>query len=381
MILKSIEYVQYEGEPEEWNIKGFTLGAVNLLVGKNATGKSRSLNIINMLARLFSGDSKPTLISGTWKAAFEHEGDHQIYEVEFSDRKVRRESFTSKGKELLKRSDGGTGSIYAEKMGKSIDFQTPETELAVVARRDNIQHPFFELLHEWGEALYLYQFGTPLGKNKYAIISEDYGQDVNTKDAEQVVGVFRKGIKDYEEKFENAIKEDMGRIGYLIENVGLERPSSITITGPLGSKAVGLFVKEAALEGITDQCGMSQGMFRALSIIIQLNYSYLAGKPSCILIDDIGEGLDFERSSALIELLVEKAQSAKVQLVMTTNDRFVMNNVPLEMWSLLQREGGDSRVYNYENSKEKFDDFKFTGLNNFDFLAADFLNAESLPDA
>jgi hypothetical protein len=34
---------------------------------------------------------------------------------------------------------------------------------------------------------------------------------------------------------------------------------------------------------------MSQGMFRVLSLIIQVNYSVLAKKPNCILIDDIGK--------------------------------------------------------------------------------------------
>jgi hypothetical protein len=31
-------------------------------------------------------------------------------------------------------------------------------------------------------------------------------------------------------------------------------------------------------------------------------------------------------------------------------------------------------VHNYTNSKATFDNFKFTGLNNFDFLAMDFIN-------
>ena len=103
----------------------------------------------------------------------------------------------------------------------------------------------------------------------------------------------------------------------------------------------------------------------------------LSGRPSCILIDDIGEGLDFDRSCALIELLMKKATHSQVQLVMSTNDRFVMNKVPLEAWSVLQREGGTVRVRNYQNSRAIFDDFKFTGLSNFDFLATDFINEEA----
>jgi hypothetical protein len=51
-----------------------------------------------------------------------------------------------------------------------------------------------------------------------------------------------------------------------------------------------------------------------------------------------------------------------------------MNKVPLQEWSLLQRTGGQVRVRNYENSRAIFDEFKFTGLSNFDFLATDFIN-------
>ena len=120
---------------------------------------------------------------------------------------------------------------------------------------------------------------------------------------------------------------------------------------------------------------MSQGMFRALSILVQINYFQMANKSTCILIDDIGEGLDFDRSCRLIDLLREKAERSSVQLILSTNDRFVMNRVPLEEWSFLQRQGGHVRVRNYENSRSLFEEFKFTGLSNFSFLEMDFVNA------
>ena len=132
----------------------------------------------------------------------------------------------------------------------------------------------------------------------------------------------------------------------------------------------GILVRESDLKGTTDQHDMSQGMFRALSLVIQLNYSLLASIPSCILVDDIGEGLDYERSSALIKLLVGKAKKSSVQLIMTTNDRFVMNNVPLEYWSVMQRFSNESKIYNHRNSEKQFKDFELTGLNNFDFFTS-----------
>jgi len=57
---------------------------------------------------------------------------------------------------------------------------------------------------------------------------------------------------------------------------------------------------------------------------------------------------------------------------MSTNDRFVMNNVPLEYWHIIQRSGGHCKIYNYENSKGTFDNFAYTGLSNFDFFTTDF---------
>jgi len=52
MFLKSIKYAQFGEIPRLWKLEGCTLDNINLIVGKNATGKSRTLNIINGLANL-----------------------------------------------------------------------------------------------------------------------------------------------------------------------------------------------------------------------------------------------------------------------------------------------------------------------------------------
>jgi energy-coupling factor transporter ATP-binding protein EcfA2 len=375
MKLIDMNYVQWETTPREWRIDGTRFGPLNLLVGSNASGKSRTLNVINGLAKLLAGDSKVNMLSGSWSVTFENEGNHLVYSLQVSNSTVTKEEFNIDGTELLKRGAGGIGKIWAEKINDSIDFQVPEDQLAAVARLDSIQHPFFEPLNTWGKSLYHYQFGTPLGKHTLGIINPDTKAVVNARDPDQVIGIYRKGEKEFGEKFKESIKTDMAEIGYLIDDVGTAPPISIIVHGP--QPIVVLYVRESGLGDVTDQGDMSQGMFRALSIIIQLNYSNLSGKPSCILIDDIGEGLDFERSCSLIKLLVGKAERSSVQLIMATNDRFVMNTVPLEAWTVLRRVGRKIRVYNHENSKKRFDEFKFTGMNNFDFFALNFLDESS----
>jgi len=158
----------------------------------------------------------------------------------------------------------------------------------------------------------------------------------------------------------------MSKIAYHISKINVDAVRFAPIP------VFGLGVQENNIEAVTDQREMSQGMFRALSLLVQLNFSLLSQTTSCILIDDIGEGLDYERSKSLIDLIIEKVIDSPVQVIMTTNDRFVMNNISLKYWSVIHRVPKKSLFYNDRNSKAIFDDFKYTGLSNFDFLSTEF---------
>ena len=165
----------------------------------------------------------------------------------------------------------------------------------------------------------------------------------------------------------------MKAIDYSIEDIGVEifpEPSML----PRDKREIPrtIYVKEKDLPGRTYQFEMFQGMFRALSLIIQANICMLEGSSELFIIDDIGEGLDHNRASKLIREIIKNAENSSIQLVMATNDRYVMNNVPLKYWQVIRREKGSCRFYNYRNSKDIFDDFKLTGLNNFDFLSSGF---------
>jgi predicted ATPase len=368
-------------------LTGLTLRDINLLVGKNASGKTRILNVILHLAESISGKLvlspsgmivQRQIFNGKSHLFFDNDGQRLEYELEVIEGKVVREVFTVDGNSRLDRGPGGEGWIWAEKEGKKVEFQTPDDQLAVVTRRDVIQHSYFEPLHQWANSLYYYAFSTLLGKDRAYIFIKSDSQKVDTlnaKDTNQVVDIYRKGKEVFGERYVETVKKDFEAIGYPIENVDIGVPQSVKIQAPMYGEITMLFVKEADLPGITDQQAMSNGMFRALSIIIQINYAVLADTPSCILIDDIGEGLDFDRSCGLIDVLISKAEHSSVQLVMATNDRFVMNQVPLEAWSIIDREANHINIRNYSNSKEIFDNFKFTGLNNFDFLVFDYLHA------
>ncbi|MEG4252284.1 AAA family ATPase [Microcoleus sp. AT3-A2] len=387
MKLDIFDYVYNKGLPGEWRVEECRLSQTNLIVGKNASGKSRILRAIHTLSELLSesGALAPRPKSYEWHLQFDTDLPEQKTEYILKIEKglVIKEKLIigSKSNEpLLDRDESGKGTIFAKELDQDIRFQTDPKELAVVKRRDSIQHPFLEDLYQWSSSLRFYEFGAQLGKNTMARIPstmELLKNKTDFKDSDFVVGIFVIGKQERGDEFIKAILSDMRQIGYKLSGIGTKVPSlinpDISAVDSPDNLPQFLYIQEEDLTSVTEQSEMSQGMFRALSLFIQINYSLLASKPSCIVIDDIGEGLDYQRSSSIIKILIDKAQTGLIQLIMTTNDEFIMNGVPIEYWSLIERTRGSAKLHNIYNSREKIEEFKFIGLNNFDLFTSEFL--------
>lgn len=181
-------------------------------------------------------------------------------------------------------------------------------------------------------------------------------------------------------EYRDAVVRDMNAIGYDVEDISLIPVGGFSVNG---SSPMALAIKEKSLKCYVAQDAMSQGLYRALAIIVQFNANIFwtqsamvgrqpqLGDSPLILIDDIGEGLDHERSRKLIQLLMNKALEHQIQLVMSSNDRYVMNYVSLEYWTILQRKGAVVHAIDYSNSKETFEEFSYSGLSNFDFFSGE----------
>jgi hypothetical protein len=378
--LKKLSYFERRGAPKEWTLGGLILGPINLLVGRNATGKTRALNVIwNLSGSLLPEVNFRPNYSG-YDLLFDNDGESYQYVLEVVQGKVTHEQVIVDNEIKLDRGPGGEGVIYAQEEKKTIRFKPPENELAAVARLDLIQHSFLAPLNAWALAVRHYSFGSTLGKDRLAVLMKG-APEANDRDAQSVVAIFRKAVKEFGSRFVDALIDDMGKLDYPLTKVEVAAPETVKLVGPGEPELVSVVVQEKGMVGLFDQNEMSDGMFGALSLLIQVNYSQLARRANCILIDDIGEGLDFERSSRLIEILRLKAQQSAFQLIMTTNDQFVMNRVPLEEWSVLQRQGGHVHVKNYQNSRKEFEHFKFVGLSNFALFEMDFLNASPPEEA
>lgn len=372
MLLKKLAYREFSiDHPRYWEIEEFELGSINLFVGNNASGKSRTLRVIHGLSNVLLS-SKLLINQGSFDAEFIREDSSYRYLLEIEEGIIVKEEYFVNNENMFSRNKKGEGQIFNSDLKLKHNFRIPKNQL-LISRRDSIQFPYLEYLYMWATNVRYFRFSKEEEKQTLILIdsnkpiTEGHNQNVTN----QAVEIFRKGKSEYREKFVANVISDFNSIGYSISKLDYGTLQSVKVDSPVANKLVGLRIQEEDRKGITDQNEMSDGMFRALSLIIHFNYFELTNKNLTVLVDDIGEGLDFERSTNLIRLSIEKSNKSNIQLIMTSNDKFVMNNTNLKYWQIVSRSGGKLKMYNHCNSKDKFEEFRFSGLNNFDFFVTE----------
>jgi hypothetical protein len=305
-----------------------------------------------------------------------------LYEVKFLENKIEKEELKIDDNIYFTRDNEGKGQITYESLeDQKIDFEIESNKLILNTKRDKKQHPTMEKIFSWAKNVYLYKFGSKLGRDsimspKMLDLDDNFFNQIS-KDDDAVVLKYEDGLKKDADNFKKNILNDINSIGYNLADIGTTTETEFkeifkNSSLPLPSL---LYIKENGVDDKIFQGEISQGMFRVLSLIIQMSYlEYSDSSSPCILIDDIGEGLDYERSTKLIKYVIEKAKLFEnhIQLIMTTNDRFVMNISDLEYWLIIDKENNKINFYSQKNNEELFGKFKKYGLNNFDFFSGEY---------
>ncbi|MBU3612266.1 ATP-binding protein [Polynucleobacter sp. MG-27-Goln-C1] len=315
MFLKKISYQERALGPagsQTWQIDDLELGQINLIVGKNSSGKSRLVNLIGNLSQLVSGKLLPRYNSGSWVVEFERmKGEAkelQLYELEVKDQLIVREQFRVGKTQIMSRARDGSGFVLNRKNTEKVKYKVPEDQLMAVVRRDEIQHPYFDQLFKWGSSLCVYRFGSDFGRNNVTAYENPYvttDRFSMSNFSDNPAHVFKKTLERFGDEYRQLILSDLSAVGYNCSDIVLTViPTGIVI----GLPPTQLAVKEVELNCFTTQGEMSQGMFRVLALAIQINANILwaqslmlgrslkPGDCPMIVIDDIGEGLDFTRS-------------------------------------------------------------------------------------
>jgi len=357
MILQKINYFEHENEPNYWRVRDVNLSSINLIVGLNATGKTRLMNIISNLTKILT---KKVKTNGSWELEFKNLDNNEIYKYKLNIVKnvVVKEEITQNGNELLKREED-KGALFSFRENKPIEIFPPKNELTLSVRRDRVEFPFFEELINWSENFYGYTF-TGARPNEVTIPNTPAAllENLNT-----VPYLLVEALKD--PQIRDSIINDFCEVGYPIKDIKVT--SGLIPNAPPGLRLVEL--QETDLSCSTNQLFMSQGMFRAFSLIVIIEYILKMNKYCTVAIDDLGEGLDYERATKITNLLFKKITGSKIQLIVTSNDRFLINAANVRYLNILERQGHIVDSFNYLNSKEKFEEFETMGLNVFDFFS------------
>ncbi len=379
MRIESFAYSELWGQDRQWKVEKFPLDKKNLFVGKNASGKTRILNCIHALASILKSPPREMYESGHWQVEFITERRRLHYSLVIEDRQVARERVYLDDEMRLERGSDGSGRIWNDQTRSHLRFRLSPEQIAAYYKQDAEQHSFLEMLKAWARNERFYQFSSELGKRTiYAVKTP---ADPNSDDpsisteADRTTELYTKGYSKFGDEFDRVILRDLKEVGYDCESVEAVVGPDILKNLPVALQdrlPVLLQLKERDLPAPTRQFEMSLGMYRAMALIIHFNFCRMSKLESTVIIDDIGEGLDFDRSTALINTIMKRTTNSRIQIILSTNDRFVMNEVDLDFWKIVDRAGNVVRILDKSVIGEKFERFERIGLSNFDFFSRGF---------
>ena len=355
MKLKKLSYRDFN-----WELKDLQLGQANLIVGKNATGKSRTLQVIDLLLKTIRGERKLNW-AAEWKLEFENY-KKQIVRYNFKTKipqGIVEEEITIDNENYLTRSGDGSATMRSESDGHLAGFYPPNDRLVLQVRRDTKDFPFLENIADWEKNSHSFKFGN-IAPKQWANV-QDFGQLMSSED----VPTF---FQDLSAKDVNTVISEMNNIGFKIISINREQRTDTSV----------LIIREENLDKPIPHYNLSQGMFRAISLIIFLQYLISQKKPAMVLIDDLCEGMDYDRGRKLGKLIFDKCTSNDIQLISTSNDNFLMDVVDIECLNVLRRNGKTVTSINYFNHPDLFNEFALTGFSNFDFFSSNYLAKHNL---
>ena len=335
-----------------WGTDRMEMFSQNLVVGKNAVGKSTVIRSLSQMASIIS-QRKPLDDNATFLGmiAIEEDSYTVSYKFKWAKPQVLEEHllviYANGDKKVL------IDRTHDEAKLEGSVVNPPQDKLLLNLKRDIVLYPEIETVISWAENVDAFSF------NEFDIDGDESLYSRFIKGGNNLFTM----IKELPAESINNIIKAAENLQYYIDKI---EPVE------LGDIKKVLFIEKGVNAPLFD-FNLSKGMFRTLYLLIYLEYIAKSGKPTTLLIDDLCEGLDYDRSTKLGKYVFEFCSTNSIQLMATSNDSFLMDVVDLKYWSILRRNGSKVSAINHKNSSELFDDFSFTGLSNFDLLSSDFI--------
>ncbi|MBR2886666.1 MAG: ATP-binding protein [Bacteroidales bacterium] len=341
MILSNFTYKELDG----WQLDGLLLNHLNLIVALNATGKTKTINAISNVIRLIKGEQSDVANSFSCSLTFKNSGLLK-YSFEVVGGKIASETLSKDDTMLIQRAKN-------KAVIKDDEINPPESKLILQIRRDTIKYPEFEKIIQWAEYTFVFIFSnitnSPNSLSPYAVSQEP-----------KIPSMYEA----IPEAQRQSLIDNMRSLDYPIDNIKSLKTEN-------GAKM--LYIYESGVNTPMTPFDLSNGMFRVFCILLYMTYCSSLTKARCLIIDDMGEGLDYVRSERLGKIMFDYCLKNDIQLIVTSNDSFLTNVVDLEYLNILQRNGNKVNSLNSTTDKDLFRKFARTGLNNFDMLSSNFI--------
>lgn len=348
MLLDSFSY-----KTPDWKMMGLkNLQLTNLMVGKNASGKSRTIRaLIASVSFLMSKSYFFQTPVFTAELAFISKNDNfkrLVFSFSVNNGIITQESLKVDDKKLIVRN-----RLTATLKGKRVS--PPEDKLIVQIRRDKEEFPEIEKLMKWAEGVTFISFSALNPFTNGVSLS----MEINPILFSDLVNSFSPSEKKL------FIKEAKS-LGYNI--------TEISVYSKGEQKWVE--VKEPYVKNKIDEFLLSNGMLRVLYLLAFIVRMKANGhRLSLLLIDDLGEGLDYKRAVDLGKKVFEACESHGLQLITSSNDGLIMDVIDLSKWHVVRKDSSRISFLNQTGDPDLFEEFYYTGLSNFDFFSSDFIDS------
>ena len=346
MILSSFKYKDFGWELTELS----PLNSVNLLVARNATGKTRTISALQNVTS-FLQMKGVKMLTPWFEAALQFRDENNTdwemdYSFKFSNGIVEKELLSVNGVILIKRT--ADTALY-----DSITINPPSDKLVVQIRRDKDLYPDIERLMLWAEGVTSVSCSdiipfTLSGTGKF-INPFSFSNLVEALSPDEI----------------NKVLDTAKRLGYNISSIKAIDAANLRLVQ----------IKEESIPHEMVDIQLSSGMLRTLYLLCFLSVIQHNKKPSLLLIDDMSEGLDYRRSIDLGKIIFDECAQNGLQLIASSNDAFLMDVVDIANWQILRRNGSKVSTINQALNPDLFREFRMTGLSNFDLFSSDFIDS------
>lgn len=346
MILSSFKYKEFG-----WALTELSpLNSVNLLVARNATGKTRTISALQNVTSFLQ--MKGVRMFTPWfEADLQFRDDkNPEWKMDYSfriDKGIVEKELLSVNSVILIKRTADTAQY------KNITINPPSDKLVVQIRRDKDLYPDIERLMLWAEGVTsvscsdIIPFTLP-GTGKF-INPLSFSNLVDALSPNEI----------------NKVLATAKRLGYNISSIKTIDAANLRLVQ----------IKEESIPHEMVDIQLSSGMLRALYLLCFLSVIQHNKKPSLLLIDDMSEGLDYRRSIDLGKIIFDECAQNGLQLIASSNDAFLMDIVDIANWQILRRNGSKVSAINQALNPDLFREFRMTGLSNFDLFSSDFIDS------